>query len=94
MQEQFRSFGIQATGINGSTESDPDIVARAIIDKFLPKGLLTEEDYTIAITVFREPYEDNNVYETGTWNMMLDDADSQVYLLLVHLVKQPEFQLK
>lgn len=92
--EQFRTLGIQATGPTGATESDPDVVARAIIDKFLPKGLLTEADYTVAITAFREPYEDNNVYETGTWNMMLDDADSQVYLLLLHLVKEPEFQLK
>ena len=92
--EQFRTLGIQATGPTGATESDPDVVARAIIDKFLPKGLLTEADYAVAIAAFREPYEDNNVYETGTWNMMLDDADSQVYLLLLHLVKEPEFQLK
>ena len=92
--EQFRTLGIQATGPTGATESNPDVVARAIIDKFLPKGLLTEADYAVAITAFREPYEDNNVYETGTWNMMLDDADSQVYLLLLHLVKEPEFQLK
>jgi uncharacterized protein (DUF1800 family) len=92
--EQFRTLGIEATGPNGATESDPDVVARAIIDKFLPKGLLTETDYTVAITAFREPYEDNNVYETGTWNMMLEDADSQVFLLLLHLVKEPEFQLK
>ncbi len=92
--EQFRTLGIQAAGPTGATESDPDIVARAIIDKFLPKGLLTEADYAVAIAAFREPYEDNNVYETRTWNMMLDDADSQVYLLLLHLVKEPEFQLK
>jgi len=93
-RDQFRELGVQATGANGATESDPNVVARAIIDKFLPKGLLTEADYTAAITAFRAPYEDNNVYETGTWNMMLPDADSQVFLLLVHLVKEPEFQLK
>ncbi|SNY95361.1 DUF1800 domain-containing protein [Flagellimonas pacifica] len=92
--EQFRTLGIEATGANGATETDPDIVARAIIDKFLPKGLLTDIDYNRAITVFREPYEDNNVYETGSWNMTLDDANTQVYLLLLHLVREPEFQLK
>ncbi len=92
--EQFRQLGIQATGANGATTNDPDIVARAIIDKFTPKGLLTDAEYTRAITVFREPYEDNNIYETGTWNMMLDDTPSQVYLLLLHLVREPEFQLK
>ncbi|MDT0539025.1 DUF1800 domain-containing protein [Croceitalea sp. P059] len=92
--EQFRQLGITATGATGASESDPNVVARAIIDKFLPKGLLTEPDYDRAITVFREPYEDNNIYETGSWNMMLDDTPSQVYLLLLHLVREPEFQLK
>ena len=100
--EQFRTLGIEATGPNGAIESDPAVVARAIIDKFLPKGLLTEADYTIAINVFREPFEDNAVYADdpgnpsgiSSWNMLLEDANSQVLLLLLHLVKEPEFQLK
>ncbi len=92
--EQFRTLGIEATGATGATETDPNVVARAIIDKLLPKGLLTDAEYDRAITVFREPYEDNNVYETGSWNMTLDDTDTQVYLLLLHLVREPEFQLK
>ena len=92
--EQFRTFGIEATGANGATETDPNVVARAIIDKLLPKGLLTDAEYDRAIIVFREPYEDNNVYETNSWNMTLDDTPTQVYLLLLHLVREPEFQLK
>ena len=91
---QFRQLGIAAAGPNGATINDPNIVARAIIDAFLPKGLLTEADYDIAITVFREPYEDTNMFESGSWNMLLDDTPSQVFLLLMHLVRQPEFQLK
>ncbi|MEO0900540.1 MAG: DUF1800 family protein, partial [Bacteroidota bacterium] len=93
-REQFRTFGIEAVGANGATETDPNIVARAIIDRLLPKGLLTDADYDRAITAFREPYENNNVYETNSWNMTLDDADFQVNLLLLHLVREPEFQLK
>ncbi len=92
--QQFRALGIAAAGPNGATINDPDVVARAIIDKFTPKGLLTDADYAIAISVFREPYEDNNIYETGSWNMMLDDTPTQVYLLLRHLSREPEFQLK
>lgn len=91
---QFRALGIAAAGPNGATINDPNIVARAIIDKFLPKGLLTDADYDIAISVFREPYEDTNMFETGSWNMLLDDTPSQVFLLLLHLVREPEFQLK
>ncbi|MDB4293269.1 DUF1800 domain-containing protein [Maribacter sp.] len=93
-QEQFRTFGIDATGANGSTTNDPDEVARAIIDKITPKGLLTEIDYGAAIDAFKEPYESDMVYQNNSWNMMLQNADSQVYLLLLHLVRQPEFQLK
>ncbi|QCX01436.1 DUF1800 domain-containing protein [Aggregatimonas sangjinii] len=93
-QEQFRTFGIEATGANGATTNDPDEVARAIIDKITPKGLLTEIDYGAAIDVFKEPYESDMVYQNNSWNMMLQNADSQVYLLLLHLVRQPEFQLK
>ncbi len=94
-QEQFRTFGIEATGANGTTTNDPDEVARAIIDKITPKGLLTETpDYSAAFDVFREPYESDMVYQNGSWSMMLPNADSQVYLLLLHLVRQPEFQLK
>ncbi|MRI00775.1 DUF1800 family protein [Kriegella sp. EG-1] len=94
-QEQFRTFGIAATGPNGATTNDPDEVARAIIDKITPKGLLTETpDYSAAFDVFREPYESDMVYQNGSWSMMLQNADSQVYLLLLHIVRQPEFQLK
>ncbi len=92
-QEQFRTLAIEAAGAVADP-NDPDLYARAIIDKFLPKGLLTEADYTIAIGVFREPYDDSGFYETNTWQIMLEDTPSQVYLLLLHLVRQPEFQLK
>jgi len=93
-QAQFRNLGIGAAGPNGATINDPNVIARAIIDKFLPKGLLTDADYDVAITIFREPYEDTNMYESGSWNMLLDDTPSQVFLLLLHLVREPEFQLK
>ena len=97
--DQFKDFGIQATGPTGPSTNDPAEVARAIIDKILPKGLLTQADYDTAIGVFRAPYEDNGVYEDSpggvfSWTMMLPNAPNQVYLLLQYLVKQPEFQLK
>ncbi len=99
-REQFRTFGITVTGEAGRTTHNPDIVARAIIDKMLPKGLLTALEYTSAISVFRSLFEDNNVYEdenpvNPTWTMLnFDNTTEQVYLLLKHIIKQPEFQLK
>jgi len=92
--EQFRTLGVGIAGNLGLTSNDPDAIARLIIDYILPKGLLTETDYDRAITIFREPYEDNNIYETGGWSMMLEDASTQVYLLMQYLARQPEYQLK
>ena len=93
-QEQFRTFGIAAMGPTGATTNDPDAVASAIIDKLTPKGLLEPVNYSSAYSVFREPYESDTVYQNGSWNMLLPNADSQVYLLLLHIIRQPEFQLK
>ena len=98
-EEQFRDFGVQVAAPNGASTNDPAEVARAIINKITPKGLLTVTDYNTAIGIFRGPYEDNGVYEdnpsgTFSWTMMLPNAHNQVYLLLQHLGRQPEFQLK
>lgn len=98
-REQFRVFGIAVTGPEGATTHNPNLVARAIIDKILPKGLLTEADYTTAIVSFRALYNDSNVYEdenpmSPSWTMNFDNTPEQVYLLLQYLVRQPEFQLK
>lgn len=104
-EEEFRTFGIDATdasGASGATDGDPAIIARAIIDKLTPKGLLEEVEYNAAITVFRQAYEDNgfyaddpgNVTGVSSWSMMLPNAPIQVYQLLVHITIQPEFQLK
>ncbi|WP_298484908.1 DUF1800 domain-containing protein [uncultured Maribacter sp.] len=98
--EQFKEFGIQAADPGGITTNDPAAVATAIVDKILPKGLLTQADYDTAIGIFRGPYEDNGVYEDSPdpnnfgWNMNLENTPTQVYLLLQHLGRQPEFQLK
>ncbi|UII77282.1 DUF1800 domain-containing protein [Flagellimonas sp. HMM57] len=97
-KDQFITFGIEATnatGADGASENDPEVVARAIIDKITPKGLLEDSQYDAAITVFREPFENTNMFENGSWDMSLPmNTDVQVYLLLRHLVRQPEFQLK
>ncbi len=92
--DQFRDFGIAATGPNGATTTNPDEVARAIIDKLTPKGLLTEVDYSVAITKFRAPLEDTMIYESNSWSMTHLGAPGQVRDLLVHMVSEPEFQLK
>ncbi|SHI62541.1 DUF1800 domain-containing protein [Pseudozobellia thermophila] len=96
-EEQFRDFGLSLTGDDGMNSNNPDIIARAIIDFILPKGLLNDAEYDKAYTVFRSDVQEQ-YYEGGTnpsWTLMTSmEGPSQVYLLLQYLARQPEFQLK
>ncbi len=95
--EQFRVFAMAIVGNIGMTSNNPDIISRPIIDHMLPKGLLTETDYQRAFDIFRSDI-DTTYYEGGndeTWTLaMWPQAPFQVYLLLIYLSREPEFQLK
>ena len=96
-EEQFRDYGLEVTGVDGTNSNNPDIISRTIIDLILPKGLLTQADYDIAFLAFRSD-TDPTYYEGGadeSWTLATwANAPTQVYLLLKHLSRQPEFQLK
>ncbi|MEH6682322.1 MAG: DUF1800 domain-containing protein [Sediminicola sp.] len=95
--EQFRTFALGITGNDGLTNSDPDTIARPIIDFILPKGLLNEAEYERAFTTFRSDV-DEAYYAGGnqeSWTLAIwPQAPFQVYLLIQYLVRQPEYQLK
>lgn len=101
-QEQFRTFAMDAVGPANSNTSNPRIVVQAIVDKITPKGLLTEADFNNALSAFTiddvpEEYYSPDFIPGGLGYWMLTvspEVPSQVYLLLVHLSRQPEFQLK
>ncbi len=101
-QEQFRTFAMDAVGPANSNTSNPRIVVQAIIDKITPKGLLTEADFNNALSAFTiddvpEEYYSPDFIPGGLSYWMLtvsQEVPSQVYLLLIHLSRQPEFQLK
>lgn len=88
-QEQFRDFAIELAG--GPT-TDADLVARNIIDHFLPRGMQTQAEYDQAIAVFKDVYP-SNYYSLGLWNTGVEFAHYQVLLLLLHISHLPEFQL-
>ena len=95
--EQFRTLGLDISGNAGLTSTNPDVVARLIIDFILPKGLLDENEYTKAFAIFRSDIEEV-YYEGGnqeSWTLATwPQAPFQVYLLVQYLARQPEFQLK
>jgi len=88
--EQIRDFAINLTS---STETDPDIVVRAVVDFLLPKGLQNEADYAEALAVFKGEIPENYFTEE-LWNLTWEYAPFQMYELLYHIINQPEFQLK
>ncbi len=100
--EQFRDFAIAAVGPANSNTSNPEIVTQAIVNKITPKGLLTPQDFENALSTFKvedvpEIYYSPDYTTGGTSQWMLGispQVPNQVYLLLVHLSRQPEFQLK
>lgn len=101
-QEQFRTLAMDAVGAGNSNTSNPEIVVRAIVDKLLPKGLLTAQDFENAMSVFKiedvpENYYGPDYIDGGLSLWMLavsPEVPQQVFLLLMYLSRQPEFQLK
>ncbi len=100
--EQFRNLAIEAVGAANSNTSNPETVVRALVDKFLPKGLLTPQEFENAMSVFKIEDVPENYYGSdyipgglGLWMLGVSmEVPQQVFLLLMHLSRQPEFQLK
>lgn len=101
-QEQFRTLAMDAVGAADSNTSNPETVVRALVNKFTPLGLLTEQDFQNALDVFKiddvpEEYYGSDYVPGGLGLWMLSvspEVPQQVFLLLMHLSRQPEFQLK
>lgn len=100
--EQFRTLAMDAVGPADSNTSNPETVVSALVNKFTPKGLLTAQDFDNAMSVFKiedvpEEYygPDYTPGGLGLWMLSVSpEVPQQVFLLLMHLSRQPEFQLK
>ena len=100
--EQFRTLAMDVVGPADSNTSNPETVVRALVDKLTPKGLLTEQEFENAMSVFKIEDVPENYYGSdyvpgglGLWMLAVSaEVPSQVFLLMMHLTRQPEFQLK
>jgi len=88
-QEQFRTFAKELT----NNSSDPRVITETIVNYFTSKPLYTISNYDIAESVFRWEVPEN-YYTDGIWNLDSDSAPFQVILLMQHIFRIPEFQLK
>ncbi len=73
--------------------NDPEFITQVMVDHFVSKPLHTANDYVVATDIFKWEIP-QNYYDDGTWNLSWSEAPYQCYLLLVHIAKMPEFQLK
>ncbi|WP_010523452.1 DUF1800 domain-containing protein [Aquimarina agarivorans] len=88
-REKFRSFAKEAS----NNSKDVYTVVKNIVDTLLPRGLNTESDYAIATDIFMANVPEN-YFTDGTWNLDFESVPWQVVLLLQHIFRSPEFQLK
>ena len=92
------NLGLQAQFVDlarelSSDSNDPFVITKAVVDFFNSKELFTEPDYQVATSVLKWEVP-QNYYDDGIWSLDYETAPYQVYLLLNHLTKLPEFQLK
>ena len=87
--EELRTFAIDSS----NNSNDPYVVTKSIIDRFVPKELHTTTDYDIATDIFKFNIP-QNYYDNQQWSLYWDQVPYQVVLLLLHIIKMPEFQLK
>ena len=73
--------------------NDPEFITRVMVDHLVPKTLHTLSDYDTATDIFKWEIP-QNYYDDGTWNLSWTEAPYQCLLLLVHICRMPEFQLK
>ena len=87
--DQFRQFAKNLT----SDSNDPAFIAQTVVDFFVSKTLYTVTDYDNATDILKWEVP-QNYYDTGQWNLDWDSAAYQVLLLIQHIFRMPEFQLK
>ncbi|WP_124979337.1 DUF1800 domain-containing protein [Nonlabens xiamenensis] len=88
-QELFRNIALDSS----SSTNDPAVIAKDIVDRFAPQELFTAADYNLATTVFKGDVP-QNYYDNNLWDLYWQSVPYQVVLLLQHIFRMPEFQLK
>ncbi|MBX7203224.1 MAG: DUF1800 domain-containing protein [Bacteroidia bacterium] len=86
--EELKDLALEIVG----PTSDPALVTRKVVDFFLSRGFQSPEEYAQATTVFKWEVP-QNYYDNGMWNLNQFTVPAQMYYLLLHIFRTPEFQL-
>ena len=87
---QFANF---ARTVAGGEDRDTAIITRAVVDHFMVEPINDEEAYAIAESVLQWELPSNYYEPGGIWSLDSESASYQVFLLLRHVGRMPEFQL-
>ncbi len=90
-KELFRDLAIAI--VDDAGEDDVEVICTKIVETYLPKSLLASADYLNALETFKSNVP-ANYFEDGTWDLQYPTVPLQMRDLLIHLIQQPEFQLK
>jgi len=89
-QEQFRKL---LKKLVPSDETNPEIIVKSFFNFLLCEYEMNEQDLNDGIEVFKNDLPDI-YFSDGTWNLDYDSASYQTCLLLMFILKLPEYQLK
>ncbi len=87
--DQYKDFARNLV----AESTDPVVITKTIVDHFISRPLYTESDYAIAESIFKWEIPEN-YWTDGIWNWNFDSAAYQTILLIQHIFRMPEFQLK
>ena len=91
-KEQFRDLAIRIMKDDPKT-TNVQLISRRIVDHFLSRPLSDPNEYEQALAIFKDEVPEN-YFENGIWSLQHSMVPWQVYQLLQHLIRIPEFQLK
>lgn len=80
--------------LSDNVDNDAALISRSIVDHFIPQGLQNEEAYERALKIFKGQIPEN-YFADGSWSLYWEEGivGAQIYALLRHIVRIPEFQL-
>lgn len=87
-KEDMRQLAIDVS----NNSNDVEIVAQAITDYFIPKGLEDSASYAQA-TIALKATVPQNYFDLGLWDLTFQYVPEQVYNLMLWIIRRPEFQL-